>query len=163
MMTLRASHRRRQRQAIDAHHHPMRADRLDRVLQPRARSTAQIEHARAGVEEAHPPVDVLELVHRTRGKAFASRLAEEGVVAMPAIAELTQTGRAATCPAAFFEAFIGFLASTSFWMSGTMYFFTFFVLPLRTTKPLIGPGTEPLTRTTFLSSRTLTTTRSEEV
>ena len=44
-----------------------------------------------------------------------------------------------------------------------MYFFTFFVLPLRRTRPLTGPGTEPLTRTTFLSSSTLTTTRSEAV
>src|SRR6185295_11399881 len=68
------------------------ADPLPRVLQPRARRAAEVEHAvHAALEDRVARVDLLELVHRARGESLALRLAVEAIAARAAVVELGHT------------------------------------------------------------------------
>ena len=96
---------------------------LRRVLQPRSRPAAEVEHAAAPTEQLVLLIDLFELEDRARDEALLLGAAVEDVVSVGAIAELGQrdasyflAGFAAAGlaePAPAFEAFIGFFDLTS--------------------------------------------------
>ena len=163
--------------AIDPHHRAVRADDLQRVLHPRARPAAEVEHPVAGAQEPQLAVDLLQLVDRARGEPRATRLREEGVVTVAGIAELRQEcaspGRRA--PRYFFlaagrgrRALLGglhrVLRLDLFDLAGDDVLLDVLDAPLDEDDAVgRARGLAPLMSTTSLSSSTFTTTRSEAV
>ena len=68
----RARDRVRQRVPVDADHGAVRADHLERVLQPRARPAAEVEHAIACAHQPQAAIDLLELVDGARRETGSS-------------------------------------------------------------------------------------------
>jgi hypothetical protein len=74
-----------ERLAVNSHQSALGSYFLTRILQPRTRPTAQVEHTLTGVKENVALVDFLQFVDRTSREVLALCPLEEGIVTPSAV------------------------------------------------------------------------------